>query len=84
MATGEGTMTLAEKITAVENEIAHWLTLHAAAVAEGNDQKQISLLNVIAERGKYLNKLKDDLQHCGRRLAYHPHGPPGINIYFIH
>jgi hypothetical protein len=76
-------MTLAEKITAVENEIAHCWTLHAAAVAEGNDQKQISLLHVIAESKKYLNKLKDDLQHCGR-LADHPHGPPGINIYFIH
>jgi hypothetical protein len=55
-------VTLEEEIGALKNEIAHWLTLHAAAVAEGEKEMQISLINVITERGKYLNKLKDDEQ----------------------
>jgi hypothetical protein len=58
MVTGERPMTLEEKIAALENEIAHCWTLHAAAVAEGDNQKQISLLNTITAARNDLTELR--------------------------
>jgi hypothetical protein len=58
------------EITALKKEIAHCWTLHAAAVAEGNDQMQISLLATITECRASLLDYEQE-----RRLGQEIHQP---------
>jgi hypothetical protein len=71
METGERPMTLAEKITALEKEIAHCWTLHAAAVDEGDKITQNSLLAMITDCRASLRdyEQRDYEQRQERRLG---------------
>jgi hypothetical protein len=58
MVTGERPMTLEEKITALENEIADYKREYDAAIAEGDKQMQLSLLNTITAARNDLTELR--------------------------
>jgi hypothetical protein len=72
MVTGERPMTLEEEIAALKNRIAAFERAYDAAVAEGDDQKQISLLNTITAARNDLTELRVEKgrqnQPAGRKL----------------
>jgi hypothetical protein len=76
----ERPMTLGEKIAALEHEIAYCWNLHAAAVAEGDKQMQISLLNTITAARNNLDKLYVEKQ--GNQSAF-SRGKRGIQFSSI-
>jgi hypothetical protein len=69
-----------EKIAALKNQIAVYKRAYAAAVAEGNDQMQIALLNTITASRNNLNKLY--LERQGKQSAF-SRGKRGIQFSFI-